>query len=147
KRIAGVIAKRKESGSVVIGIYGPWGDGKTSVLNLITRELQMEANVVAIRFNPWRFTDESQLLRNFFVMLADKLEKSLETRGEKVSRFLKQYAGILAPVSLLGVDAKGAVESLAAPEADLDELKSRVEETLREAGKRLVVRVHDIVNI
>jgi predicted KAP-like P-loop ATPase len=125
----------------VIGIYGPWGDGKTSVLNLITQELLIETNVVAIRFNPWRFTDESQLLRSFFVMLAEKLDKSLETKGEKVGKFLKQYAGVLAPV---GFGAKEVVEGLARPEADLDELKSRVEEALREAGKRLVIMMDDI---
>lgn len=146
KRIAGVIAKRKDASSVVIGIYGPWGNGKTSVLNLITQELQKDANVIPIRFNPWRFTDESQLLRNFFEMLADRLEKSLSTKGEKLAKFLKQYAGVLAPVSYFGIDAKEAVESMAGvrPEADLDELKSRVEEVLREAKKRLVILMDDI---
>ena len=35
RRIAETIARRRETSSLVIGIYGPWGDGKTSVLRLM----------------------------------------------------------------------------------------------------------------
>jgi predicted KAP-like P-loop ATPase len=35
KRIADTIKSRKESECLVIGIYGAWGEGKTTVLNFI----------------------------------------------------------------------------------------------------------------
>ena len=39
QRIAQTIASRKDPSSIVIGICGVWGEGKTSVLNFIGKEL------------------------------------------------------------------------------------------------------------
>ena len=39
ERIAGVISERKEPSSITIGLYGPWGDRKTSVLNFIEESI------------------------------------------------------------------------------------------------------------
>jgi predicted KAP-like P-loop ATPase len=39
RRIAQTIVGRRDPSSLVLGIYGPWGEGKTSVLNLIRTTL------------------------------------------------------------------------------------------------------------
>ena len=39
ERVAQVIADRQDPSSIIIGIYGAWGDGKTSVLNFIEQSL------------------------------------------------------------------------------------------------------------
>ena len=113
KRIAQVIVGRRDASSLVVGVYAPWGDGKTSVLNMIMKELEKhEDRIVVVRFNPWRFQGESHLLKNFFEVLAERLGKSLKTRGEKVSEFFKAYADVLAPVSFFGVDPTKPIKAL-----------------------------------
>lgn len=37
----------------VVGLYGRWGSGKTSVLNLLESELLSRPNVVVVRFDGW----------------------------------------------------------------------------------------------
>ena len=66
KRIADTFASRNDVASIVIGLYGPWGDGKTSTLRLMEAALQDHAHVVVVRFNPWHFQSQDQLLRGFF---------------------------------------------------------------------------------
>ncbi|WP_116315610.1 P-loop NTPase fold protein [Bacillus subtilis] len=39
ERVSHVISKRTDPSSIVIGIYGVWGEGKTSVLNFMEKEL------------------------------------------------------------------------------------------------------------
>lgn len=67
QRVAKVISKRKDPSSLIIGIYGAWGEGKTSVLNFMEKELEKEKHVVCLKFNPWRFGEEDEMLINFFM--------------------------------------------------------------------------------
>ena len=89
KRVANVISNRKDPSSIVIGIYGAWGEGKTSVFNFIESELQKNNDIVCIRFNPWRFGDEDTMLTNFFHDLAAVIDRQLETKKEKQEALLK----------------------------------------------------------
>jgi len=78
KRIAAIIAHQKNPDSMIIGLYGAWGEGKTSVLNFIKAELKkIDTSILYFSFNPWRFSDESTILFSFFNILADTLQKSL----------------------------------------------------------------------
>ena len=58
-------------------------------------------NIIVFKFNPWRFPDEYQLLKNYFYSLAEKLDSSLETRREKVGNWMKKYATLLSPVDAI----------------------------------------------
>jgi predicted KAP-like P-loop ATPase len=151
KRIAETLAARRDASSLVIAVYGPWGDGKTSTLLLMEEALAAHPHVVAVRFNPWHFDSEDRLLRGFFATLAGALGKSLPTRKEELGRLLDRYGGLLslASVSIAGViqlnpgaAAKGLGEALSTVE--LDELRKRLEAILEESGKRIVVLIDDI---
>src|SRR5687768_12462502 len=48
RRVAHTIAAQDDPASLVVGIYGPWGDGKTSDLNLISDSLDQTQNVVPV---------------------------------------------------------------------------------------------------
>ena len=59
-----------------MGLYGKWGAGKTSVINMLTEELcrliaeNNDENTIILHFNPWLFTDQIQLITQFFKQLA-----------------------------------------------------------------------------
>jgi hypothetical protein len=144
RRIADTIAKRTDPSSIVIGLFAPWGDGKTSVLEMMQESLDGCEHVIAIRFNPWHFGSEELVLRAFFATLADALGKKLPNFKEKAGALLS-----IASVSLGGVveinpgeAAKGFGDSLSS--VGLEELKARIEALLAESGKRVVVLIDDI---
>jgi len=60
--------------SAVFGLSGPWGSGKTSLVNMIVEELQREHPKWAVaRFTPWATSDVSGLLAEFYSSLAEAL--------------------------------------------------------------------------
>lgn len=150
KRIADTISKRTDPSSLVIGLFGAWGDGKTSTLRMMEQAFRCHSHVVLVRFNPWHFGSEQRLLTGFFSTLSDALGRSLSTRTEAVGEALKKYGSVLsiASVSVPGVQlgvgdaATGLGESLSSVE--LDDLRVRVEGFLKDSGTRVVVLIDDI---
>ena len=142
-RIAGVISSLEDTNSVVISVNAPWGEGKTSILNLIEEELLRLGNTVVVRFNPWRFPDEERLLLGFFKTLAGRLKVDLKKVSKKIGEGFKD---ILAAFQIPFVSSSG-VKALAEswfPRADVEDAKKRISEALLSSPKKIVIFLDDI---
>lgn len=142
ERVAQVIANRRDPSSIVIGLYGRWGDGKTSVLNFIEKSLDTNDNVICIKFNPWRFGTEDQLLMGFFNQIADALDAKLETREDKLKDIGNK---ILKPISsAAGMGVVGDIVSSYISMPDINIFKSRTEQLLEKSQKRVLILIDDV---
>ncbi len=146
---------RSISDNLVIGIYGPWGSGKTSVVNCVQHELNQK-DFDTIYFNPWRYKDEDLLLLDLFKLIASKINKKLNgEKKELFSKVLLKYAKyiVVPKINLWGVevDAKetvqGGLEALGdflKEENTLDDYKDKINGFLNELDKPIVIFVDDI---
>ena len=66
-----------------IGIYGDWGTGKTTLMNLVFDELKEENNnsIIPVWFNAWRYERENQFA--LFPLLQTIANSIPENEGEK----------------------------------------------------------------
>ena len=151
KRLADTIATRQDIASLVIGLYGKWGDGKTSVLFMLEERLEAYKNIITVRFNPWHFASEEKLLTGFFATLSSAIGKELPTRGEKLGKILRDYGSLLSLGSLtiggiVQVNPGQAATELgkSMSNVDIDELHKRIDSLLGETGKHVVVLIDDI---
>lgn len=146
QRIAQTIIDRAAEDCIVIGIYGAWGEGKSSVLNFIETELKSNSQVIVIKFNPWRYSDENSLLLQFFQTLAKSLNANLKTKKEKAGELLHKYGKFLnldIPFfGNIGETVQSAGELLG--EVDVETLKSRISEIIEENDRKIVVFIDDI---
>jgi len=79
----------------VIGITGPWGSGKTSLLNLVAERLKCrrsDREVLVVRFDPWLFSNAENLTLRFLQEIAAQLR---DPRGHGWRRFLQEIAAQL----------------------------------------------------
>jgi predicted KAP-like P-loop ATPase len=142
ERIADVLLNLPRGSSLTVGIHGPWGDGKTTVLNFIRSRLEAAPTTVVVQFNPRRFTDESAMLTEFFRYLAATIRAKLSTRGEDIAGWIEKVGRFASVVS----DRFSAASEVAARQAEvgLEEVRRRLFEALAEADRRIVVLVDDI---
>lgn len=96
KRLAGSVLKFEKNETFTIGLYGKWGCGKTSIVNMIEEEIHRQQQeveeckkLVVIRFEPWNFSSCDQLLTQFFLQLSNEFKKlfqneKMETQNNKV---------------------------------------------------------------
>lgn len=80
KYLARCMLDHKDPESLVVGLYGGWGVGKTSLINLVLEELNFAAtNVediekpIILNFSAWSYSGENQLIYSFFRRLSSTL--------------------------------------------------------------------------
>lgn len=150
----------KEHGSFTIGVYGAWGEGKTSVLNLLKELLSNKDNIVICSFNPWILSSQEAIIQEFFISICNALSSSTEN---SVTDFIKRYGGLVSyamtgvgyalqftPVPILPMFLQNAAKQLdkirtLLPEREpLSKQKKRINEELKKSCKHLVVFVDDL---
>lgn len=149
--VADAIEGRSDRSSIVLGIYAPWGDGKTTVLNWIGHRLdRAESGIVVVPFNPWLIRDEVTMLPAFFATLATALGRRIGGRTDQIAGILKRYGRVLAGINLgvpgASFDPGTTAAELGAALADrtLEDMKAELERILREENQRVLVIIDDI---
>ncbi|MDU0367626.1 KAP family NTPase [Microbacterium sp. KSW4-17] len=135
--------------SAVFGLSGPWGSGKTSLVNMIVEELQGQHPEWAVaRFTPWATSDISGLLGEFHSSLAEVLPKK---KGKQVRQALAVTASVAAPAANLipyagGAAAEGArlISEALAKSPSWQVAFSKASKELAELKKPILVVVDDI---
>lgn len=89
----------KNNSSLTIGLYGKWGSGKTSIINMITENID---DVIIFKYEPWIFSDTQQLISNFFKEFAKAIKhKDYAEDAKKIGEELETYASFFEPLSLI----------------------------------------------
>lgn len=151
-RIADAIATRTAASTLVIGVYGPWGSGKTTVLEFVRRRLEEidKDRLPAVWFNPWRYGSEELLVQGLFETLADVLKLSLPTVRDKIGDWLQKAGRATGGLTISGLDAQAAVggglavAGQALSQRTLERDRAQLNAALRKSGKRIVVMLDDI---
>lgn len=139
---------------LVLGLYGDWGSGKSTILKFICHNLaEMPENErpIVIEFNPWWFSGQEHLARAFLGQLQAVLPKKNEVfreLGKMLGNFSEGIGGLLDLAGVTGGMGKKAVPLIKAiserSPKDVPALKEEICATLQQAGKRIIIMVDDI---
>lgn len=127
--------------SFAIGINGKWGQGKTSFINLISRNL-IENNRIIVKFNPWLNNDEKSIIYSFF----DELSLKLRTYNKELSNNILKYATLLNSIGTDSVSKFSDLFSTIQNDKSVD-LKGRfdnINEEIKKSGFQFVIFIDDL---
>lgn len=152
--------------SVCYGIFGKWGEGKTSFLKSVHNQIGKDTeSVKVIWFSPWMLNSEEALLKDFFDSIGrtftgelkfffDKYGNSI-IAGAKVT--LSTLAGVLGgPIGLIAAQGannvvgavKEGVETAKAIGNDLEmsllDRKKEISKMLVDKNQHLIIIIDDI---
>src|SRR5687767_13462293 len=66
KHLAEGLLRGCPADGLVVGIHGPWGSGKSTILNFILHYMEADTEEdapIVVHFNPWWFTGHEDLAR------------------------------------------------------------------------------------
>lgn len=141
-RIAELIATRTSPEPIAIGIYGRWGDGKSTILNFVEEATQNRDDVVFARFNPWLIGEPHEILKGFLETLAGAVGARTDPMRVSAADAIRTYSGYLAPLLPAMEVLHRASAGLSTRSAE--EKKEHVSSILRQSGTRVVVAIDDI---
>ena len=123
---------------LVVGVFGPWGSGKTSFINL-ARTTFKQSNVPVLVFNPWMFSGTEQLVERFFAELSAQLEL---VDLKKLGKAMEQYGNVLT--GRLATLLKVGGLFLCRRSGGLSERRDKITGALKDRDEPIIVIVDDV---
>ena len=85
-----------------MGVLGPWGSGKTSLINLVRDHLSEPPGLTVLEFNPWLFSGADQLLESFFLEVGAQFRGQTDRLAD-LADDLEAYGEVVAPLKWLPI--------------------------------------------
>lgn len=165
EQLANAIVSYSNADSCTIGLYGKWGAGKTSIINMVTENLEErnkqvdeENQIIIVRFNPWNYSDRTQIIDQFFKTISTELKitnapKTLKTVGDALEKYsgALEYTTLIPEIgkylSFLPALLRGAGLRLSSRSKDLgslSQMKESVIQALNKINQRILIIIDDI---
>lgn len=155
KRLAETILQDTLADAFTIGLYGKWGSGKTSLVNMILEAVKdIDDNAIVFNFNPWLCSEPKQLISEFLKQMsaAIKLKKGVaDQTWELIDRYASLFdigslfSGIGPFAAVAGKAlAKRAKSKIDARNENLQGTKNRIIERLKNENLKFIVAIDDI---
>lgn len=164
KYLARCILDHKDPESLVVGLYGSWGVGKTSVVNLSLEELNFAASnmlddekPIILNFSAWSYSGQHQLIYSFFRRLSSTLRNvSYLENSDKIIHLLELYVSFFThkPIPKPLRTKRTFIEKLTFKEReevyawesgrDLTSVKAELNELLRQQKHKIIIIIDNI---
>lgn len=125
-----------------MGLVGEWGDGKTSLMNLVEEKIRKDhSDFIIVRFNP-RSSKKADFIQEDFL---DSLKQSLAPLHSGIERTIDKYAEALDVIpGVPPIVSKGLELLQVRPDKEREIKRSDLKKAILEIDKRIVILVDDL---
>ncbi|HBF87216.1 MAG TPA: hypothetical protein DDX39_01140 [Bacteroidales bacterium] len=128
--------------NMIVGIYGSWGFGKSSIINLLDENLN-NRKIKSVYFNPWMYGSEEKLIHSLFELILENSGIVKKFEKEFVD-LLKQYQSIISVVTPSVGKFTKAVVDYNKENSSAYYCKEKIDKLLSNKAKPLVIFIDDV---
>lgn len=145
-KLKDMLLKEQHDKSISIGLIGPWGNGKSSIIEMVKKNLEnskpFEKNeLITVHFLPYLNHSENDIINEFF----SSLSSELALYNGKLSNQIIDYASKLTDAyqnKSIGSFLEGQLTNFSKYSAN--ELYTSINEMLKVVNKKIVVFIDDL---
>ncbi|MDY6861917.1 MAG: P-loop NTPase fold protein [Thermodesulfobacteriota bacterium] len=105
------IIRNKDLSPSSIGVYGNWGSGKSSLMQMCIDDLSNKENILCVKFNGWLFEGYEDTKTAFIGTILDKINESKSPTGNALSLLKRLYKNT-DKLKLAGMGIKYGIDFL-----------------------------------
>lgn len=158
-RLAEMVFNAPDDCSVVFGISGSWGSGKTSVINMVRERLRelnpdnSESHLLVMNFDPWNYPDKIDLVSPFFECLNSCIQNNssfekIKRNASEIAQLLYDYSEVISDPRVKTMRKFVSIHKFRQGKKEsgqgLKEIKHAISKKLESASLRIVVIIDDI---
>jgi predicted KAP-like P-loop ATPase len=130
--------------NLIIGIFGEWGLGKSSIINLLDESLDKKG-LKTVYFNPWMYGNEEQVIISLFNIIIKEYGENTETQDKLIELF-KKYAPLVSVVSSkAGAITNAIIDTIGEKESiDAHYCKEKIDKLLAGTAQPLIIFIDDV---
>lgn len=153
KSLAKAIRVTPSPHGLVMAIHGPWGAGKSSLLNLVKYELRTvleEEGPIIIDFNPWWFNGRDQLAGQLLAQFGTSLRNE-SSALLKIGELMAEYSGALSKAVAFSTGTpwidrpvNALLKLLKRKPKEVPQLKAEISNLLQTSKRRVLFIIDDL---
>ena len=150
--LAQAILSYKADECVILGLFGSWGTGKTSLINMCLECIDKAVlsyprneKPIIVRFNPWNYSEQQQLILQFFSHLSSFLSKHESKRIKEIGKEIISYAKSISPIEVSSINLGPISLNLKkSKQKSLEDQKNCLSQLLKNQSHKIIVVIDDI---
>jgi hypothetical protein len=154
-KLTEVLKSQSCQNSFTIGLVGPWGNGKSSIIkmvisvlkpklsffNSIIARLKSKDEIIIINFLPYLNHKDEDIISEFFTSLSKELSRYNGKLSDQILEYSKRLTNVYKENKIIELFENLPYKSTETPSKNLyDEINSRI----KEVGKKIIVFIDDL---
>ena len=156
EQLAKAIVNYEPEDNFNIGLYGSWGSGKTSIINMVEEFIGKAVEVkglknkpIIFRFNPWLLSNQEQITKQFFKQLANRFSGQKDKKVQVVAKGVDFFGSLLSKAPFPGAGLIGEIVRHVAGATmdgtqDIQAAKNDLIAELKGLKRKIVVIIDDV---
>ena len=145
-KLTTILLNDKHPKSISIGLIGPWGNGKSSVIQLVKNNIEIsdqfiKNEIISIHFLPYLNHNESEIINEFFTLLSNQLSPFNGMLSNQIIDYSEKLTDLYQNKNL-----KSFLENHITnfSQSSACELYENINKMLGETDKKIIVFIDDL---